>query len=258
MKDIIKGIIVGLGKIIPGVSGSILAISLGIYEKCINSFLNITKDINNIIFLFKISIGILISIILGSHILYYFFYKYYSYIIFIFLGLIMGSVKEVKFMSKKKYWYISIICFFIMYIFSKINFSVKFNNNYLFLYFISGFIESLSSIIPGVSGTALLMSIGMYDKVLYIFAHIYTFYNNFTTIIPFAIGIVMGLIVSIKLISILIMKFKNQMNNAILGITYSNIIIMIEKAKINIKYIPIYMLLFVLGYFSIKKVNQFF
>ena len=70
MKDIIKGIIVGLGKIIPGVSGSILAISLGIYEKCINSFLNITKDINNIIFLFKISIGILISIILGSHILY--------------------------------------------------------------------------------------------------------------------------------------------------------------------------------------------
>ena len=68
----------------------------------------------------------------------------------------------------------------------------------------------------------------------------------------------MGLIVSIKLISILIMKFKYQMNNAILGITYSNIIIMIEKAKINIKYIPIYILLFVLGYFSIKKVNQFF
>ena len=40
----IKGIIIGIGKVIPGVSGSMLAISLGIYEKILNSISNIFKD----------------------------------------------------------------------------------------------------------------------------------------------------------------------------------------------------------------------
>ena len=41
MKDIIKGIIIGIGKVIPGVSGSVLAISLGVYEKAVDAALNI-------------------------------------------------------------------------------------------------------------------------------------------------------------------------------------------------------------------------
>ena len=49
---IIKGIIIGIGKIIPGVSGSLLAISLGIYEKAIESMINIfKKPQENILFL---------------------------------------------------------------------------------------------------------------------------------------------------------------------------------------------------------------
>lgn len=258
MKDILRGIIVGLGKVIPGVSGSILAIGLGIYERCINSFFNITKDINNIIFLLKILIGILISIIFGSQLLYYFFNNYFSYIIFIFIGLILGSIKDIRVLSKKKYWYISFISFVLLYSFSKINFNIHISNNIFFLYFLSGFIESVSSIIPGVSGTALLMSIKMYDKVLYIFSHIYTFYNNLKVILPFSLGIVIGLIVSIKLVGIIIKKYKYQANNAILGITYSTIIIMIESVNINFKMVPIYILFLILGYILIKKVNQFF
>ena len=69
MKEILKGIIIGIGKIIPGVSGSVLAISLGIYEKAIYSFNNIFKDYRNIYFLLKIFIGVLIAIIFGSKII---------------------------------------------------------------------------------------------------------------------------------------------------------------------------------------------
>ena len=67
---IIKGIIIGIGKIIPGVSGSMLAISKGIYQKLIDSINNFFKDIkNNSIFLIKVIIGTLISIIFFSNVI---------------------------------------------------------------------------------------------------------------------------------------------------------------------------------------------
>ena len=44
MKDILIGLIIGVGKIIPGVSGSVLAITLGVYEKIIYSINNIFKE----------------------------------------------------------------------------------------------------------------------------------------------------------------------------------------------------------------------
>ena len=66
----IKGIIIGIGKIIPGVSGSMLAISMGIYEQLVNSVNNLFKDFKkNIKFLAKIGFGIAISIILFSNII---------------------------------------------------------------------------------------------------------------------------------------------------------------------------------------------
>ena len=61
---ILKGIIIGLGKIIPGVSGSMLAISMGIYQKMIDSINNFFDNIKtNFLFLFKIGLGVLISIV---------------------------------------------------------------------------------------------------------------------------------------------------------------------------------------------------
>ena len=73
---IIKGLIVGLGKIIPGVSGSILAIRLNIYEDMIYSINNLFNK-KSIIFLTKIGIGIVLAIIFGSNIITYLLSKFY-------------------------------------------------------------------------------------------------------------------------------------------------------------------------------------
>ena len=69
---ILKGIIVGLGKIIPGVSGAMLAITLDIYDKCIEAISNFTKKIKeNIYFLGYIGIGIILSVGLFSNVVIY-------------------------------------------------------------------------------------------------------------------------------------------------------------------------------------------
>ena len=70
MKNFFKGFIIGIGKIIPGVSGAILAISLGVYDKaleCISNFKSTKKE--SIKFLFPIGIGVLLSIIFFSKII---------------------------------------------------------------------------------------------------------------------------------------------------------------------------------------------
>ena len=67
---ILKGILIGIGKIIPGVSGSMLAISMGIYQQMIDSIINFFNDIkNNLKFLLKIGIGVLIAIMFFSNII---------------------------------------------------------------------------------------------------------------------------------------------------------------------------------------------
>ena len=63
----IKGIIVGIGKIMPGVSGAMLAINLNVYEKLINAITSFFDDVrDNFKFLLIFGIGILLSIIFGS------------------------------------------------------------------------------------------------------------------------------------------------------------------------------------------------
>ena len=94
---ILKGIIIGIGKIIPGVSGSMLAISMGIYQKLIDSINNFFKyPKENLKFLIKIGIGIIISIIFFSNIILNCLNNYYLVTIFFFIGLIIGSLGDIK------------------------------------------------------------------------------------------------------------------------------------------------------------------
>ena len=75
-----KGFIVGLGKIIPGVSGSLLAFSLGIYEKAIDAINNFFSDIKeNILFLGKIGLGVVLAILLCSKLIIFLLNHYYLY-----------------------------------------------------------------------------------------------------------------------------------------------------------------------------------
>ena len=94
---VLKGIIIGIGKIIPGVSGSLLAISMGLYPKMIDSinyFFDNKRD--NFKFLFKIGIGVLISIVFFSNIIIYALNNYYLITMFFFIGLILGSMNDIK------------------------------------------------------------------------------------------------------------------------------------------------------------------
>lgn len=74
----LKGIIIGIGKIIPGVSGSLIAFNLGLYEKIIYSISHFFDDIkSNFLFLGTISLGVFFSVIIGSSIISFLLLNFY-------------------------------------------------------------------------------------------------------------------------------------------------------------------------------------
>ncbi|MBP3461843.1 MAG: DUF368 domain-containing protein [Bacilli bacterium] len=241
---IIKGMIIGLGKIIPGVSGSLFALNLGLYEKGIDSISNFfKKPKENLIFLGTVGIGILISIIVFSKILNYMLIKYYVITMFLFIGLLLGSS---EFLIKKnkpknlKELILFIFTFLIMIIicFIKTKSEYNYTDNFLnkVFVFIIGLIDASTMIIPGISGTAVLMLMGCYNFFLSIFVNI-TNLNliNINIIIYFSLGLFIGIILITKLMNHLLNKKKNIIYPIIIGFSLSSIVILFIETIFKIK-----------------------
>lgn len=265
---ILKGIIIGIGKIIPGVSGSMLAISMGVYQKLIDSINNFLKNPkDNFKFLFKIGLGVIISIIFFSNIIITCLNKYYLITVFFFIGLIIGSLSDIKENSGEKSNYIVIITFIIITLLGLLNIDNEVNiQNSLMknLYFVFvGFIDAVTMVIPGISGTATLMMIGAYNKLIETFSNLLNFsifIENIKILFPFILGMIIGTIITVKVINYLFKNYKSKTYSAILGFSMSTIVLMAIKC-INSEYtlmslIIAFVVLFI-GIYITKKINHY-
>ena len=223
----------------PGVSGSMLAISLNVYEK----LLAIIADIKNITFpkfkfLFSIILGAMISITLFSRGVKWLLGSFYFPIMLLFIGLILGGLPDITNEIKTKKANIKNILIFIfaltlsytLTILDTVNVAGSKN---IFSYFILGLIEAFSSIVPGISGTAIYMSLGVYDMILEFFSNIFNpIYFKFS--IFFSLGILTGVFILAKTITYLLKNKKVSTYYAILGFMTSSIIVMFKEAFITI------------------------
>ena len=253
MKNFFKGFIVGIGKIIPGVSGAMLAISMGIYDKATNYICNFKNNKKESIkYLFPIGLGVILSIIFFSKIISCVFTKYYFITMFFFIGLIIGGVPCIRAKVNKKDYYIVIISFVIFFFLSISNidnvYIVKNNIFDFFIFFLSGIVDAMGTVVPGVSSTALLMIIGTYNSVIEAIGN----FNNIRILIPFGIGMVVGLLSSIKIINYLFNKCEGKVYAFILGMLLSSIVLLVIQAfkyRVNIIVLIIGMVFMILGIF---------
>ena len=251
-----KGLLVGLGKILPGVSGSLMAISMNVYEPLLSSISDIfKKPKESIKFLFPMLSSIVLSIILFSKILKILINKYYFSILLLFIGLIIDfSFKEFKNKSIPKiliFIFLIIFPIFINIISININIKVSFFNN-----IILGIIEAISTIIPGISGTAIFIVLKKYELILEMLSNPF---NNLDILIPFIIGIIIGVFVLSKLITHIIRKHPILFMVIVKAFTLSTLIIMyLNTLKLNKSIIDIIVgeILLVLGCILSKKMNN--
>lgn len=204
-------------KIIPGLSGSLMAYNLNIYDECINK-LNNLFDYNNIKYLLNVGIGILISIVLFSKIISY-LYLNYCFIFMMISILLISSTTKIYF--KNKLLFIITLIISLFFLFYKFNINCDCSNTLYIV--ILGIIEAISTIVPSLSGSAIFMMLNSYDYVLSLYSSI-----NINTIY-FFVGILIGLFISIKAIKIIISKYKNIFMTIISALSISTIIYLFIK-----------------------------
>lgn len=257
--DFFKGILIGAGCILPGISSGVLCVVFGIYEKLLNSILSFFTDIRkNFKFLFPIVSGGLVGIVIFGKILQYLLYKFPMHTKSIFIGLILGGVvllfKEISAKEKFKiknvvYLIISLIIGILMVYFeNKLGIESVEHVNYVYLIF-SGFLMSIGIVVPGVSSTIILMLLGIYPLYLSAISSICIY-----VLIPMVIGAFLGSLVFMIIIKYLLDKFYIQTMFAIIGFTIGSIFVLMPDIHSIIE-VFIVVLCIIFGYCSISFLN---
>ena len=240
---VVKGFIMGIANVIPGVSGGTLALTLGIYEKFITAISHFFSNLKeNIKFLIPIAIGMVLAIITMSSLITECFEKFPVPTSTFFMGLVIGGVplltakikgkKEVKQISS----YIIMALTFSLVLFLALAPSifgdtgdVKLNLTFgsLLILFFIGIITSATMVIPGVSGSLVLMLLGFYFPILNTiksFLKFNNFMRDFIILAVFGIGVLVGIVLVAKLIEYLFKKFETKTYFGVIGFILASII----------------------------------
>ncbi|CDA23433.1 putative uncharacterized protein [Mycoplasma sp. CAG:611] len=271
--NFIKGFILGIANVIPGVSGGTMAVSMGLYELILSSIGNFFKDIKgNFIKLLPIILGILVAIVSTSKLVTYALTNYKAQTLCLFIGLIFGGVSLIMRKIKGKGSKTNYLIFFVIFFFViSLNFlktgliEISFTNmgiiDYLLL-LLMGFIASSAMVIPGISGSFILMVLGYYDKIIYTISTITDFSklgSNLLILVPFGIGVIIGIVFMAKLITNLIKKYETKTYFAIMGFVLSSVVVLLlQLTDFKFTFINVATSLFALcwGYMLARAIDK--
>lgn len=241
---VVKGFIMGIANIIPGVSGGTLALILGIYERFIGAISHFFSNFKeNLKFLALVFIGIGLSLITMSNVIDYSYNNFPIPTTMFFMGLVIGGIPmlygKVKGKKEKKEvssWIIFALTFGLV-IFMALSdkifgaaTAVDFSNMNIFGYimlFGVGAVAAATMIIPGVSGSLVLMLLGYYYPIINLIKELTQFNNLFSNLIVaavFGLGILVGIVLISKLIEFLFKKFEIKTYYGVLGFIFASII----------------------------------
>ena len=241
---VLKGFVMGVANVIPGVSGGTLALTLGIYERFISSISHFFSKLKeNIKFLLPIGIGMVLAILSMSRIISYSYEHFPIPTSLFFVGLVIGGIpllfQKVKGKKEKKEvssWIIFLLSLslVLMLAFSKqlfnLDFSVNFDNITITGYFILlvvGVVAAATMVIPGVSGSLVLMLLGYYYPVLDAIKELTkfkSFGSNIMIAVFFGIGVLIGIVLISKLIEYLLKKYEVKTYYGVMGFIIASVV----------------------------------
>lgn len=247
--DIIKGIFMGVANVIPGVSGGTMAVSLGIYDKFISSITGFFKDWKKSCkVLLPIVIGIGIGVIGFTYLIEYLLSQHTFVTCMTFVGLILGGLPMLyndmrkKMVEKNKKLGIgNLIAFLLMFALvvglPLLGVGSETSNvlegtplNMIILFFV-GLIAAATMVIPGVSGSLVLMILGYYYGIINTIKNfldslrvldINSLFNGILVLAPFGIGVLVGIGIIAKVIEYLFSKHSVLTYSAIFGLVLAS------------------------------------
>lgn len=261
IRSFLSGILIGTCMILPGVSGSVVAIMLGVYDEVI--FLLGNKCISNIKKIKKllpISIGIVIGVFIFGKVLLFFYTKFQFQMMYIFIGLILGSIpiltNEIKSKNEKfdlKCFFIALIISIILFFLPKI-FDYKISNDLNSInLFVGGILYIAGKVIPGISSSFFLMQLGLYEYLLTIITNPLSItLKELISLIPFFVGVFIGLYIFIKLMNILLNNHFSKTYSCIIGFIAGSTLVLFPGAPEGVRGL-ISVIFMILSYIFVSK-----
>lgn len=269
----LKGMVFGIANVIPGVSGGTMAIVTGIYERLIGiisdafSYLKDFKKFKNaLLFLIPLGLGAVIGIVGFSNIIDYMLNNHNFILMYTFLGFVAGSFPYLfksanKEGVKKRYiipFAITLLMMIVIVVVGKNadeNYIREFSTSFsdIIQLIVYGFIGAGTMIIPGVSGSMVMMIMGIYNAIIIAAKSL-----NLLVLVPFALGMALGIVVISKIIKMLLEKFYGYTYYAILGFVIGSLIFLFPGVELSLQMlvsIIVFIVSFVISY-KITKVNK--
>lgn len=237
-KNIYRGVFMGISDIVPGVSGGTIAVLLGIYDRLIAAITGLfSKD-------WKKHLGFLIPLVIGagaaifsfSHLMEWLLAYHARATFYLFIGLILGSLpymfKEAKLqqnIENKKYIVLLVIGMILINLLplDPTGGSIIAERSmmmYVILFF-SGFLASAAMILPGISGSFVLLVIGMYHTIIHALTEV-----EITVILIVSAGIAIGILTMSNIINYFLNKFRYETFTFIIGLVVGSVILIGRKA----------------------------
>jgi len=230
-----KGLAMGAADVVPGVSGGTIAFISGIYEELVASISNINfsllktlqkegfkvawKQLNGS-FLAALFIGVLISILSLAKTIKYLLENEPILLWSFFFGLVMASIIFIGRQVEKWNYKLLLLAVFgaaFGYTITIVSSTSITEINYLFLVF-AGAIASCAMILPGISGSYILLLMGVYPIVMTAITN-----RDVKIISAIGVGVVLGLLFFSKLLKWLFSKYKNEMLVVLTGIMFGSL-----------------------------------
>ena len=279
--NIILGFCMALADSVPGVSGGTVAFLLGFYDEFINSLNYLIKGckeerIKAIKFLIKLLIGWVVGMALAVSILANVFDQGIYKISSLFLGLVITSIpimimEEKKNLRNKKNMLFMIPGILLVVVLSIIKVTKgldlqNLNLGMIIYIMISGMLAISAMVLPGISGSTLLLSFGLYIPIITAIKNLLHFdFSGFSLLLIFGIGVLLGIFVSIRGIKKVLEKYRSQTLYVIIGMMIGSLYAIIvgpttlkipKKAMNFSNFSIIYFLVGILIVFGLQKMKS--
>lgn len=279
LKKIVQGMVVGIANIIPGVSGGTMMVAMGLYDKLIHSITHLKSELKESLkLLLPIFAGAGLAIVLLSRLFEFLLATYPIPTNFAFCGLIAGSLpfifKKVKGHSVTVGKIIPFLIFFGIVIFMAVlgesggnAADVSFGFLNVVKLFGVGVIAAATMVVPGVSGSMMLMLLGYYDTIIETINDLIDALIRFNTteilrvfgiLVPFGVGVVIGIFAIAKLIEFIFKKAEIHAYYGIIGLILASPIAILMKTDwsgVSVLLVGVSVITFVAGWFVASKLG---
>ncbi|WP_240376273.1 DUF368 domain-containing protein [Bacillus piscicola] len=255
-KNILRGLAMGASDLVPGVSGGTIALVLGIYDrliKTINEFFS-RKWKEQLGFLIPLAVGMGIAIFSLSNLLKWLLADYPQPTFFFFIGLILGTIPFLLRKADYKrqfqgYHYIIFTAAAAVIILSGVfraeetgqAITTLSASDYMFL-FLAGWVASSAMILPGISGSFVLLLLGVYDTILQAVSSL-----NFGILLTVGVGVVVGIVVMSKFLHYLLRSHPTGIYAVMSGLLFGSLFVIFPGIPADASLVTISAVTFLAG-----------